>query len=74
MDLAPLRRGAGGPLWLEISPTRTGFPAAAAIVTDDRWQMPADIWSRLAPGNYGLRVVDDAGRELLAMSVERRPA
>jgi GT2 family glycosyltransferase len=74
VDLAPLRHGAGGTLWLEISPTPTGFPAAAAIVTDDRWQMPGDIWSRLAPGNYGLRVVTDAGRELLAMSFERRPA
>jgi GT2 family glycosyltransferase len=74
VDLASLRRRARGALWVEISPTRTGFPAAAAIAADDRWQMPADVWSRLAPGTYGLRVVDDAGRERLTVSFERTSA
>jgi hypothetical protein len=72
VDLEALRSRARGRLWLEVSPTRTGFPAAAAIATDTNWRMPAEIWSRLAPGTYGLRAVDDAGLELRAWSFERR--
>jgi hypothetical protein len=72
VDLASLRKSAKGRLWLEVSPTRTGFPAAAAITSEQGWRMPAEIWSHLAPGTYGLRAVDDAGRELGAWSFERR--
>jgi N-acetylglucosaminyl-diphospho-decaprenol L-rhamnosyltransferase len=71
VDLRALRERARGRLWLEVSPTRTGFPAAAAIASDPSWRMPAEVWSRLAPGTYGLRAVDDAGRELRAWSFER---
>jgi N-acetylglucosaminyl-diphospho-decaprenol L-rhamnosyltransferase len=72
VDLRALRERAQGRLWLEVSPTRTGFPAAATIASDLTWRMPAEIWSHLAPGTYGLRAVDDAGRELRAWSFERR--
>jgi hypothetical protein len=41
------------------------------MTTAGPWEMPAEIWAQLSPGTYGLRVVDDAGTELLACVFER---
>jgi len=67
IDLAPFRPRARGQLWVEISPSLSGIPAAACIVHDhapSRWQLPGDVWRDLAAGQYLLQVVDGAGHEL----------
>jgi GT2 family glycosyltransferase len=76
LELTPFRPGARGRLWIEISPSPSGIPAAACVVSDPaspRWQLPDDVWRHLAPGRYLLQVVDDAGREL-GRSAFVRPA
>ncbi|MDY7092054.1 MAG: glycosyltransferase [Acidobacteriota bacterium] len=57
--------------WVEVSPLAVGFPAAAEPVSpkvaDDGggvWQLPSSVWQDLAPGNYCLRSVSEAGEEL----------
>jgi len=54
------------PLWVEISPRRVGFPAAAERVTsrDKTWQLPRGVWDGMAPGEYWLRTVSDSGAEI----------
>ena len=54
------------PLWLEVSPRRTGFPAAAQLLeaAGGVWQLPPEVWDRLGSGTYWLRGVDGSGREL----------
>jgi N-acetylglucosaminyl-diphospho-decaprenol L-rhamnosyltransferase len=54
------------PLWVEVSPNPTGFPAAAerlAAPPPDSWRLPADVAGRLAGTDLVLQVVDAAGRE-----------
>lgn len=59
------------PLWLELSPSPRGFPAAAHRLGDEEpeWQMPADLWQQLQPGSYRLQLVTDRGRELECWTV-----
>jgi hypothetical protein len=67
LDLAPFRARARGPLWIEISPSPSGIPAAGCLVpgaATQEWRLPDDVWRHLAAGTYLLQVVDDAGREL----------
>ena len=55
------------PLWIEVSPNPTGFPAAAERLTAPQaggWRLPAEIADRLAGAELALRVVDGEGREL----------
>ncbi len=47
------------PLWLEVSPSPLGFPAAAARVNGTLPRMPEHV-----RGNLYLQLVDDDGREL----------
>jgi hypothetical protein len=74
IDLSAHWRTRRGPLWVEVSPSRLGFPAAAAIVDDDRrpaWRLPDDVWRYLTPGAYVLHAVDGRGRELARCAFER---
>jgi GT2 family glycosyltransferase len=48
-----------GPLWLEVSPSPLGFPAAAARVNGTLPRMPEHV-----RGTLYLQLVDDDGREL----------
>jgi GT2 family glycosyltransferase len=68
--------GAGRPegrVWLEVSPSRMGFPAAAAIVDAEsrEWRLPSEVWEHLPPGTYYLQIVDDAGNERARCAFER---
>jgi hypothetical protein len=55
------------PLWVEVSPNPTGFPAAAerlAAPPEGPWRLPGEIAARLAGAELALQVVDAAGQEL----------
>lgn len=68
-DLSALSPNGG--LWVEVSPSPDGFPAAAERVDPDRlssWSLPEDVRRHLAPGDYGLRVVAASGREVAEFS------
>lgn len=54
------------PLWIEVSPTPAGFPAAAEIleVPQDVWSLPDEIAERSRGAVLGVRAVDGKGREL----------
>ena len=76
LDLTAFRRRARGRLWIEISPNPSAIPAASCIVgtpSAARWHLPEDVWRHLAPGQYRLQVVDDAGRELGCYAFGRSP-
>lgn len=65
LDLAPFRDRF--PLWIEVSPNRTGFPAAAELLSsppEGPWALPAGIGERL-PGELTVQVTDATGREIL---------
>lgn len=55
------------PCWVEISPSRLGFPAAGervgAVAGVVPWRLPPEVWRRLRPGRYGVRVADARGAE-----------
>ena len=54
------------PRWLEVSSGPKGFPAAVRRLpetVEDPFEIPEDIRRRMAPGRYGLRLVDGRGRE-----------
>ncbi|HEX6199327.1 MAG TPA: glycosyltransferase [Thermoanaerobaculia bacterium] len=60
--------GAIPPLWVEVSPSPRGFPAAAERLPTPAsgavaWSLPREVWARLRPGAYHLRVTDARGRE-----------
>lgn len=60
----------GRRVWVEVSPRREGFPAAAEPLAPGAraWSLPAEVRGGLA-GTWWARVTDDAGRDLL----RRRP-
>jgi GT2 family glycosyltransferase len=77
VDLETLRASGSTPAWLEVSPSRLGFPAAAERLNGDaggRWTLPTDVWQHLAPGTYHGRVVDASGEEPLTFAFNRPPA
>ncbi|MGD2113436.1 MAG: glycosyltransferase [Acidobacteriota bacterium] len=55
------------PLWVEMSPSPLGFPAAAERVEPDagcvRWRLPEEIWDRLPPGRFRLQLTGANGAE-----------
>jgi len=56
------------PLWIEVSPNATGYPAAAERLERPPaagWRLPDEVEERLPPGELLIQAVDDAGRELL---------
>jgi GT2 family glycosyltransferase len=63
------------PLWLEVSPNATGFPAAAErleAAPAGGWRLPDEVVERLPPGDLVIQAVDEAGRELLRRSWPHR--
>lgn len=53
------------PLWIEASPNRTRFPAAAErLAAPGTWSLPLEIVERLAGSELALQIVDARGREL----------
>jgi hypothetical protein len=70
LDLAAL--GLPFPLWVEVSPNLTGFPAAAAKVASAAagpWRLPAEIAAQFPAGGLVLQVSDREGREVLRRSL-----
>ena len=70
LDLAGL--GLPFPLWVEISPNPTGFPAAAAKVESagaGPWRLPAEIAAQFPAGGLVVQVSDRDGREVLRRSL-----
>jgi GT2 family glycosyltransferase len=66
LDLAAL--GLSFPLWVEVSPNPTGFPAAAARVESagaGPWRVPAEIAAQFPAGGLTVQVSDRTGREIL---------
>jgi GT2 family glycosyltransferase len=62
------------PLWVEVSPNPTGFPAAAerldAGAAGGRWTLPAEVAARLEAGTWWVRLSDDAGRDLAGFRLD----
>ncbi len=62
------------PLWVEVSPNRTRFPAAAERLTapgSGAWRLPVEIVERLAGTELSLQVVDPRGLELACHRMTR---
>lgn len=60
--------------WLEVSSSSAGFPAVGHRLEPGvpiPRELPPEIWRRLAPGRYFLRLVDEKGIDLAAESFER---
>ncbi|HXH38964.1 MAG TPA: glycosyltransferase family 2 protein [Thermoanaerobaculia bacterium] len=65
------------PVWIELTPSPLGYPAAATRITDAstrRWTLPALAGLPFLTGTLYLQVVDDAGRELGGYAFDRRNA
>jgi GT2 family glycosyltransferase len=64
---------ADGPLWLEVSPSLWGFPAATARIegTLREWPIPPMRGLEHVGGTFYLQLVDDDGRELARRSFTR---
>jgi N-acetylglucosaminyl-diphospho-decaprenol L-rhamnosyltransferase len=63
LDLA----GFSFPLWIEVSPNPTGFPAAAERLDAPPaggWRLPDEVVERTAGSELAVQVVDERGREL----------
>ncbi len=60
------RRKDGGAIWIEVSPTYQGFPAAAERIEtpSGRWCLPAEVTERLPAAPWSALASDDEGREL----------
>jgi len=69
LDLAGYPR----PLWVEVSPNPTGFPAAAERIGEGkvagRWTLPAEIVERLSGSSWWVRVSDERGDDLAAFQI-----
>jgi len=55
---------AAWPVWIELTPSPFGYPAAAARITDRVWKFPELRGLPFLTGPLYVNVVDDAGREL----------
>ncbi|HEV2720614.1 MAG TPA: hypothetical protein VG323_11395, partial [Thermoanaerobaculia bacterium] len=55
-----------GPLWIELTPSPFGFPAAAARVdgVDGQWPLPRLRGLPFLTGTLYVQIVDDGGDEL----------
>lgn len=62
-----LPSGAEFPLWVEVSPNRAGFPAAAERLGGpvSTWKLPEEIADRLSGTHWLIQVSDRQGREIL---------
>jgi N-acetylglucosaminyl-diphospho-decaprenol L-rhamnosyltransferase len=70
-DGLDLPREARYPLWVELSPTAVGFPAAAERIATPAgaWRLPEEIAQRLPGGTWRVQVTDREGREILRGSL-----
>jgi N-acetylglucosaminyl-diphospho-decaprenol L-rhamnosyltransferase len=62
------------PLWVELSPSAFGFPAATTCIADQAttyWRLPAMRGLEFLCGTFYVQVVDDIGRELGGYSFRR---
>ncbi len=61
------------PLWVELTPSPLGFPAAAARILDPEtrsWTVPPMRGLHSLEGTLYLQIVDDSGRELSGYALE----
>jgi len=71
IDIPPV---AAWPLWIELTPSPFGYPAAAARISDRatrRWQLPPMNGLRFLTGTYYLQLVDDNGEEIRSYAFQR---
>ncbi|MEO8504751.1 MAG: glycosyltransferase family 2 protein [Acidobacteriota bacterium] len=64
------------PLWLEVSPNETGYPAAAERLTaapPAPWEFSPEVLARVGDTRLDLRLVSERGRELAWYSLTRSP-
>ncbi len=63
--------GGSGTIWIEVSPSLWGFPAAAERIEipSGFWRLPEEIAERLPAGEWTVLASDEAGRELGRWSV-----
>ncbi len=64
------------PLWVEVTPSPFGFPAAATQIVDPatkRWEMPPLRGLDFLSGTLFVQLVDDTGRELCGVAMHRAP-
>jgi GT2 family glycosyltransferase len=62
------------PLWVEVSPNGTRFPAAAERLTAPgagAWRLPVEVVERLAGAELSLQIVNPQGRELACHRMTR---
>lgn len=62
------------PLWVELTPSPFGYPAAAACLVEPatRWQFPAMRGLEFLNGTLHLQLVDDAGREIRGFRLQKK--
>lgn len=63
------------PVWIELTPSPLGYPAAAARVTDPAtrsWRLPVLKGLPFLAGTFFVTMVDDSGRELGSFRYVRR--
>jgi N-acetylglucosaminyl-diphospho-decaprenol L-rhamnosyltransferase len=66
----PAALGRPFPLWIEVSPNPSGFPAAAekiesaAMLAGGPWRLPEEIAAQFPAGGLAIRVTDAAGEEI----------
>ncbi len=73
----PIPYTSAWPVWIELTPSPFGFPAAATVVTDPstkRWRLPVLRGLPFLTGMLYLQLVDDAGHELGSYRFEGRAA
>ena len=73
----PIPRTSAWPVWIELTPSPFGYPAAATRITDPattRWRLPVMRGLPFLTGTFYLQIVDDAGNELGSYCFERRSA
>jgi N-acetylglucosaminyl-diphospho-decaprenol L-rhamnosyltransferase len=62
------------PLWVEVSPAPSGFPAAATRITDraaQSWSLPPLRGLEFLQGTLYVQIVDDRGTELKRFRLDR---
>lgn len=63
------------PLWAELTPSSSGFPAATTCITDPKlesWRLPSMRGLEFLDGSLYLQIVDDLGRELCRYRFNRK--
>jgi hypothetical protein len=67
------RGGYNPPVWVEVSPNPTGYPAAAEYLAAPAaaWRWPEELEQRLVGTAFQALAVDDQGRELGPVDLER---